>query len=131
MLTDATGAITDSYEYDAFGSIESRTGATANAYGYTGEYFDSTAGLQYNRARWYDAGVGRFISQDDFDGAQFKPATLNKYNYAQGDPVQGTDPSGYITLGEIGAGIDIQGTLINIARDQIFGYIQDRIFRWR
>ena len=33
-------------------------------YAYTGREFDVETGLQYNRARYYDATTGRWISQD-------------------------------------------------------------------
>ena len=33
-------------------------------FGYTGREFDASTGLQYNRARWYDPAVGRFVSED-------------------------------------------------------------------
>ena len=37
FLTDALGQITDTYDYDAFGNLISRTGTTSNDYLYTGE----------------------------------------------------------------------------------------------
>jgi hypothetical protein len=37
FLTDLTGAITDRYDYDAFGNLISQTGSTPNNYLYSGE----------------------------------------------------------------------------------------------
>ena len=102
-LTDAAGSTTDTYAYDAFGALANKTGAAGNAYRYTGEYFDEAIGLQYNRARWYDANVGRFVSMDLARGKQRTPLSLNKYLYADGNPTNKRDPSGLMSTGEFGA----------------------------
>lgn len=94
VLTDSSGSVTDAYQYDAFGAVLNKTGTTANNYRYTGEYFDDAIALQYNRARWYDGNIGRFVTQDDYAGEAFRPQTLNKYAYAGADPVDNVDPSG-------------------------------------
>lgn len=39
-LTDTTGAVTDTYDYDAFGNLIHSTGTTPNVYLYSGEQFD-------------------------------------------------------------------------------------------
>ena len=97
-LTDENGATTDVYEYETFGALEKHAGTSENPYRYTSEYFDTLNGLQYNRARWYDAGAGRFVGADEFGGHAGKPISLNKYIYANSDPVRNTDPSGQVTL---------------------------------
>jgi hypothetical protein len=55
-ITDGAGTVTGMYEYDAFGAERARTGATTE-WSYTGEQNDPT-GLEYLRARYYDAGTG-------------------------------------------------------------------------
>jgi RHS repeat-associated protein len=60
FLTDSTGAITDTYDYDAFGNLISSTGSTPNNYLFAGEQFDPALGIYYNRARYYDQRQGRF-----------------------------------------------------------------------
>jgi RHS repeat-associated protein len=93
-LSDQNGKLLDSYQYDAYGAVESHTGTTVNPYRYTGEYFDDAISLQYNRARWYAPAVGRFVSLDPFLGVASAPVSLHKYIYANGDPVDFSDPSG-------------------------------------
>ena len=61
---------------------------------YRGEQYDSDLGIYYLRARYYNAGTGRFLSRDPYDGDAKIPATLHKYLYAGGDPVNASDPSG-------------------------------------
>jgi RHS repeat-associated protein len=100
QLTNSAGAVTDTYEYDAFGNLLNKTGTTPNEMLYRGEQWDSDLGLYHLRARWYDAQSGRFMSRDP-NAANIKiPATLHKYLYAQGDPVNGVDPTGRAELFE-------------------------------
>ena len=61
---------------------------------YCAEQYDSDLGLYYLRARYYNPVTGRFLSRDPEDGKRWEPATLHKYLYADGDPVNGRDPSG-------------------------------------
>jgi len=61
---------------------------------YRGEQYDSDLGLYYLRARYYNPATGRFMSRDPLDGSAKDPASLHKYLYADGDPVNGWDPTG-------------------------------------
>ena len=45
-------AITDSYDYDAFGNEVNHTGTTPTNYLYRGEEYDTDLGLYYLRARY-------------------------------------------------------------------------------
>jgi RHS repeat-associated protein len=57
---------------------------------YASREWDGAAGLYYNRARWYDPYLGRFISEDPIGIA----GGINLYAYAGNDPVNFFDPSG-------------------------------------
>ena len=94
QLTNASTAITDTYNYDAFGNLLNSTGTTPNNYLYRGEQYDSDLGLYYLRARYYNPQTGRFLSRDPENGNPTDPATLHKYLYAGGDPTNRVDPSG-------------------------------------
>ncbi|MEH2294032.1 RHS repeat-associated core domain-containing protein [Nostoc sp.] len=93
-LTDASGHVTDTYTYDAYGNLLGSTGTTINNYLYTGEQYESNLGEYYLRARYYDPSVGRFSARDPFEGIMTEPLSLTKYPYAHGNPVNGTDKSG-------------------------------------
>ena len=94
-----TGNGTQTYSYDAFGNL---TSGTANAsHLYSGEHYDPDTGLIHLRARDYDPRIGRFISMDEHPGDHRIPLTLNKYLYANADPVNFRDPSGYTTLTDV------------------------------
>ena len=119
-LSDASGIVTDTYAYDAFGGLLSQTGITENHYRFTGEQYDAGLDQYYLRARYYDQGVGRFTQQDSWMGKDSDPITLHKYLYANGDGVNHVDPSGhFISLGSIGshlssARVYLTHTMINL-----------------
>jgi RHS repeat-associated protein len=94
QLTSAAGAVTDKYEYDAFGNKFTVSGTTPNNYLYRGEQYDPDLGLYYLRARYYNPATGRFMSRDPEEGYVGVPVTLHKYLYAGVDPVNHIDPRG-------------------------------------
>jgi RHS repeat-associated protein len=87
-LTDASGNVTSTLNYDSFGNVTS--GSASTRYTYTGRELDADTGLMYYRARWYDPQVGRFLSEDPigFGGG------TNFYNYVDNNPISFADPSG-------------------------------------
>jgi RHS repeat-associated protein len=95
QLTNSAGAVTDSYEYDAFGNEFTVSGSTPNEFMYRGEQYDSDLGLYYLRARYYNPLTGRFVSRDPGSGELTNPETLHKYLYADAEPVNGIDPTGW------------------------------------
>lgn len=110
-LSDALGAPTDRYLYDAFGRAIHQLGSTENLYLFAGEQRDFGLGLDYLRARYMDPGVGRFASRDPFSGVKLHPATLHLYSYALQAPTTRTDPSGYLSLVELNVGQSISQQL--------------------
>jgi len=59
-------------------------------------FTDATTGLNYVRARWYDSSTGTWLSPDP---AGYRDSS-NLYSFAGGDPINGRDPLGLITLRE-------------------------------
>jgi RHS repeat-associated protein len=95
-LTDGTGAVTDTYDYDydAWGNAVNTTGSTPNLYLYRGEQYDPDLNLYYLRARYFNPLTGRFLSRDPAEGHAIDPQTLHRYLYVGADPVNRIDPSG-------------------------------------
>src|SRR5262249_2097192 len=60
-------------------------------FAWTSRELDSVTGLQYNRARWYDAATGRWMSQDPMG---FAAGDSNLYRYADNNSTSKIDPSG-------------------------------------
>jgi RHS repeat-associated protein len=100
FLTDGTGARVGQFNYDAAGRLLSSNG-TATELLSNGERRDAATGLDFLRARYYDANLGRFLSPDPFAGTRGQPQSLTDYVYANADPVNFSDPSGLVSLNEI------------------------------
>ncbi|HLF79433.1 MAG TPA: DUF6531 domain-containing protein [Dehalococcoidia bacterium] len=91
-LVDASGTVVKTYNYDVFGAVRSQTGSQANEFQFTGEQVDTSTGLQFLRARYYDSNSGRFIARDPLWKDPFW--TEHPFAYASANPVNHTDPSG-------------------------------------
>ena len=123
-LTDATGVVTDTYEFDAFGNQTESSGTTQNDFRFVGEQRDGSLGDYDLRARRYDPSTGRFTSLDPLlIGDVERPTSLHRYVYADGDPVNRTDPTGLFSLGELSIGISISGILATIALPATAGLV--------
>lgn len=62
--------------------------------GYTGHVMDRATGLTYMQQRYYDPGLGRFISVDPKALDKTAASNFATYAYAANDPVGFTDPDG-------------------------------------
>lgn len=110
-LTDPTGAVTDTYDYDAFGNSIHSTGTTPNNYLFAGEQLDPDLGLYYNRARYLNVSTGRFINVDSFEGLARDPVSLHKYLYVGSNPINRIDPSGNFGMEDVTAAFGVIATL--------------------
>ncbi len=54
QLTDQSGDVVKSYDYDAFGNEKNIDDSDNNPFRYCGEYFDKETGTYYLRARYYN-----------------------------------------------------------------------------
>jgi len=134
-LTDTNGYITDTYDYDAFGTlIEQRvwdpavldlvipstptlqSSITPNLYLYCGEQFDPDLGLYFLRARYMDTDRGRFWTMDSFEGFNTDPISLHKYLYADANPAVYTDPTGHFSYSQAMMAVEVFGQVLRTAR---------------
>ena len=95
-ITDGNGNITDTFEYDTYGKMIFRTGTSKVIFGYNGRdgVVTEDNGLIYMRARYYSPEMRRFINADIIAGGISNAITLNRYAYANGNPVSYVDPFG-------------------------------------
>ncbi len=96
LLTDASGDVSDTYTYDAFGSLIFQTGTSGNSFLFQGEQYDAATGLYYLRARYMNPTTGTFTTMDAYQGSTSDPMSLHKYLFANANPVMNSDPSGYM-----------------------------------
>lgn len=94
VTSDSTQAVTKRH-MDPFGAERGKpTGQQwPDDKGFLGKTDDTTTGLTHIGAREYDATIGQFISADPLLSLD-QPQSLNGYNYANDNPVSGSDPSG-------------------------------------
>jgi len=90
-----SGSVGQQLAYDAWGRATTVTGTSANTLRWKGLHWESGAavgsdGLYYMRARWYDPGLGRFLSEDPIGIS----GGLNLYVFSTDDPINGADPAG-------------------------------------
>ena len=100
-LYDNNGTLTETYRYDAFGTLTSIQSLNENGvqvqaetaisrFLYASEQLDNTTGLYYLRARQYDTVLGCFTQEDTYLGDG-----RNLYVYVSNNPLKYVDPSGH------------------------------------
>ena len=109
-LTDEAGRSEEAYGFDEFGN-DIRTAKdifqdSMQSFGFTGYQMDGAGGLYFAQARRYDAGAGRFVSEDFLKGHIAVPYTMNHYNYCWNRPMDLVDLNGmWPSWSDIGNGI--------------------------
>jgi RHS repeat-associated protein len=95
LIKDRLGSVQPSYPYGtATGSGEQ----TSPGDDFATYWKDSSTGFEYARNRYYSTGYGRFLTVDPFGGSGTikNPGSWNRYSYAEGDPINESDPSGLL-----------------------------------
>ncbi|MBI9100648.1 MAG: hypothetical protein JEY91_19405, partial [Spirochaetaceae bacterium] len=88
LLTDIDGNILWQNDVTPFGEETGESGFQDRDGFYTGKKIDRDTGLYYFNARWYDPGLGRFITEDPVkDG-------VNWFSYVGNNPLRYVDPTG-------------------------------------
>jgi RHS repeat-associated protein len=100
MLTDASGAVVDRLGYSAYGEIRYRLANFDTPFLYGGFFgvMTDANGLIAMRARYYNPLTKRFLTSDPaLDG-------LNWYAYADGNPINFSDPTGFGSTKSLNSG---------------------------
>jgi RHS repeat-associated protein len=99
-ITDMIGTVVNSYAYDPFGAIVNQQETVPQPFKYVGQHgvMAEPNGLYYMRARYYDPGVGRFVSEDPLG---FGGGDVNLYAYVMSNPITFIDPEGLSPVGWI------------------------------
>lgn len=91
---DSSGVRNGAYTYDPFGAVTQAPPANSAVERWTARWdkkLDASSGLIEMGVRMYDPSLGRFLSIDPVEGG-----SLNNYDYAGQDPVNGYDLDGRI-----------------------------------
>ncbi len=104
-LTDASGALAASYEYDSFGQMVAQQGTQRSPFQFTARELDQATGLYYYRARYYDPALGRFLTKDPAPARGADALALNAYAYARNNPIRYVDGMGLESVEPSNSGI--------------------------
>ena len=117
VATDANGVVVWKESYRPYGERVSNPPAEAgNSIGFAGKPYDTATGLSYAGARYYDAGIGRFVS---VDAAPVNPDGvhgINRYAYANSNPYGYADPDGHTVVDLVFLGWDLGKLAVAIYR---------------
>ena len=123
-IVDADGLRKKGYEYDVFGTVEEATTSSfLNEVTFTGSVTDTSTGLQYMNARFYNPSTGRFNSQDSYSGNPYDPWTQNLYTYCGNNPTNMVDPTGHV-FNFIAAAV---GAVVGAATSVVINGISNKI----
>jgi RHS repeat-associated protein len=90
-LTDSSGNVSSSANYDSFGNT---TRNLSTRYQFTGREFDNFTGFTFYRTRWYDGRIGRFVSEDPIG---LNGGDINVFGYVKSNPINFKDPLGLVS----------------------------------
>jgi RHS repeat-associated protein len=117
-VVDGNSSLINHVVYDSFGQVESQSNPGYELrFGYTGREQDGETGLDYYRARYYDASNGKFISEDPL-GFGAKDGNLTRY--VENNVLNLVDPFGLEDMRWPG-----NGSVINLSNRSIYPLISN------
>jgi RHS repeat-associated protein len=90
--------------YQPFGAVEGTPVGSTGDVGFQSDYRNATAGLIWMGARWYDETTGTFLSRDSMAKHVGAATLMNRFAYADGNPVTASDPDGRCAMKSTGWG---------------------------
>ena len=92
LITDEGRNVLERREYEPYGA--QLVPAVQDGPGYTGHVQDAATGLVYMQQRYYDSGLGVFLSVDPVIADRSSGANFNRYRYSINNPYTFYDPDG-------------------------------------
>ncbi|OAM89678.1 FG-GAP-like repeat-containing protein [Termitidicoccus mucosus] len=105
-VSDEWGRVEKRFAFDPWGGREVLLDFHAGqggkvTRGFTGHEHLDDFGLIHMNGRVFDPALGRFLSADPFVGDGGSSQAYNRYSYVDNNPLNATDPSGYVSLKEM------------------------------
>jgi RHS repeat-associated protein len=94
-VLDYSGNQINTYNYDEWGVMLSKSEGIKNDLTYFGQIYDDESKNYYLSSRYYDPSTKRFLSRDTYEGKLESPMSLNSYAYCQNNPLKYVDVNGH------------------------------------
>ena len=94
-LTNTAGVVSDRWNYDPWGSVLARTGTADVPVGFQSSFTDPVSGMVDMGARWYAPTQAGFTSEDSWAGKPLAPVTMDRFSYANDNPIGMWDADGH------------------------------------
>jgi RHS repeat-associated protein len=104
-LSDAAGDTIQTYEYSVYGEVAVEDANHPNPYMFAGVCYDIEICLYYNRARYYNPFMGRFLQTDPVG----YEAGMNLYACFGNNPLWLVDPHGTVPFSPDGNDVNLVG----------------------
>jgi RHS repeat-associated protein len=95
ITTNSSGVRIAEIRYYPWGTTRYTYGTSPTTYQYTGQRVETSLGLLFYNARWYDPALGRFLQADTLVPGAGNPQAYDRYAYVLNSPINYTDPSGH------------------------------------
>ena len=95
ITASSAGAKLGELRYKPWGEIRYTWGTTYTSRQFTGQVNESSLGLYFFNARWYDAALGRFLQADSLVPDPGNPQAWDRFAYGLNAPTSYTDPTGH------------------------------------
>ncbi len=135
IVTDASGTIAESTDYEAFGKLKSDVGSHKEQRKFTGHEYDlqNPTNYTYALARYLETNWGRFMSEDPgflaigdqqetrakagkkLDQILANPQSQNSYSYVENNPIKFVDPTGQSAISFLGEFLGKATPYVNVA----------------
>jgi RHS repeat-associated protein len=100
LTTNITGTVVAETRYLPYAEERWTSGGAVTDFTFTGQRAERGFGLMDYNARYYDPGLGRFVSADTVVPQAGNPQALNRYAYVLGNPLRYNDPTGHYLFEE-------------------------------
>jgi RHS repeat-associated protein len=109
-IINNSGTVIDHIDYSVYGTVlDESSPSSGDRFKYAGMELDAVIGEYYDRARFYDATMGRFLDEDPLS---FLGGDDNLYRYSNNNPSSFVDPTGELFWVPILIGIGVASLIL-------------------